>query len=102
MAYFIAEQAFIEKEFAEFDNVKVFSATKYCEGVDLSDYDVFILYSFGYSGAKFVQLRDRIVNLNKDRRTEVLIPLIKGSIGEQVYASVSRKRNFNLRNFIKV
>ena len=99
MAYFKAEQVNIARAFKEYPNVVVLSAYKYCEGVDLSDYSMYILYSFGYSGAKFVQLRDRIVNLNKDKRTEVLIPLIKDSICEAVYASVSKKRNFNKATF---
>lgn len=96
MCYFIEEQ----NELARLlPNCTVLSSTQYCEGIDLSDYDQFILYSFGYSGAKFIQLRDRIVNLNKDRKTQVTIPLLKGQIDESVYRAVSRKKNFNLKSF---
>lgn len=98
MCYFIEEQ----KELARLlPNCTVLSSTQYCEGIDLSGYDQFILYSFGYSGAKFIQLRDRIVNLNKDKKTQVIIPLLKGQIDESVYRAVSRKKNFNLKNFYK-
>lgn len=97
MAYFIDEQKALQERYAHNKNITVLSSTKYCEGVDLSDYDSYILYSFGYSGAKFVQLRDRIVNITKDRPTKVIIPLIKGGIDEAVYNAVSNKRNFNLK-----
>ena len=94
MCYFIEEQENLAKEFEN-----VFSSTKYCEGIDLSDYDLFILYSFGYSGAKFIQLRDRIVNLNKDKPTQVHILALQGEVDEAVYRCVSQKRNYNLREF---
>lgn len=96
MCYFIEEQ----KELARLlPNCTVLSSTQYCEGIDLSGYDQFILYSFGYSGAKFIQLRDRIVNLNKNKETRVIIPLLKGQIDESVYRAVSHKKNFNLKTF---
>lgn len=95
MSYFIKEQEYLSNNLPQ--NCKVFSSTKYCEGVDLSDFDIYILYSFGYSGAKFTQLRDRIVNIAKDKQTYVIIPLIEKSIGQDIYNVVSQKRNFNLK-----
>lgn len=91
MAYFREEQELLQS----IKGIDVYSSTKYCEGVDLSRYDVFILYSFGYSGAKFVQLRDRIVNINKNQKTEVLIPLIEKGLDSKIYEIVKNKKNFN-------
>lgn len=99
MAYFTEEQEQLSKIFKDNKDIVVLSSTKYCEGVDLSDYNTFILYSFGYSGSKFIQLRDRVVNLNKHTHTHPIIPLIEGGFCEQVYKAVSNKRNFNLRMF---
>lgn len=93
MSYFKAEQSFLDS--LKLKNTKVFSSSKYCEGVDLSHFDVYILYSFGYSGAKFVQLRDRIVNIMKDKETHVIIPLVKGGLCEKIYQCVSNKKDFN-------
>ena len=95
MCYFRQEQEQIAQEFAKNPRVSVFSSTKYCEGIDLSDFDTYILYSFGYSGAKFIQLRDRIVNLNKDKATQVHIPLIADTIDADIYERVSQKLNYN-------
>lgn len=95
MCYFKEEQEFFDKRYS---NVDMFSSTRYCEGVDLSGYDHYILFSFGYSGAKFVQLRDRIVNINKlDRKTRVIIPLLKNCVDSAVYEAVSQKMDFNSR-----
>lgn len=95
MAYFIAEQEMLTELFKGNNSVSVLSSTRYCEGVDLSDYDHFILYSFGYSGAKFIQLRERVVNLNKNKKTYAIIPIIKRGISERVYQAVSKKKDFN-------
>lgn len=104
MAYFIEEQQNLTQMFKSSPNVTVLSSTKYCEGVDLSNYDHFILYSFGYSGTKFIQLRDRIVNLNKDKETYVIIPLLIDCLDSEVYATVKNKQNFNdsqLKDFLQ-
>lgn len=108
MAYFIPEQENLTEIFKEFTNVSIMSSYKNAEGVDLSHYDYYILYSFGYSGAKFAQLRDRIVNINKRSPTEVIIPLLKGCVDEEIYRVVSVKKDFNfnslksLREFRKI
>lgn len=99
MCYFVEEQQKLAEAFAGNTSVDIYSSTKYCEGIDLSDYENFLLYSFGYSGAKFIQLRDRIVNITKNKATSVIVPVIAGGICEKVYESVSKKRNFNLKNF---
>ena len=99
MCYFKEEQEKITKLFKQYSNVTVLSSTKYCEGIDLSNYDHFILYSYGYSGAKFIQLRDRIVNINNNKETYCIIPLIEGTIDKSVYQAVSNKRNFNINLF---
>lgn len=101
MCYFVEEQAELTEIFKNDSKISVFSSTKYCEGIDLSDFDFYILYSFGYSGAKFIQLRDRIVNLNKNKKTQVHILALQGEVDEWVYRCVSQKRNYNLKTFEK-
>lgn len=95
MCYFIEEQERLRKIFEYAPNVIVLSATRYCEGIDLSHFDHYVLYSFGYSGSKFIQLRDRIVNLDKQRETKVIIPLLRNCLDYDVYRVVSAKKTFN-------
>lgn len=95
MCYFIEEQEKLRSIFKDKENISVLSATKYCEGIDLSHFDHYILYSFGYSGSKFIQLRDRIVNLDKHRITKVIIPLLRNCLDYDIYRSVSAKKTFN-------
>lgn len=98
MCYYRDEQAHFTEFFKHKENIKVLSSTKYCEGIDLSNFDTFVLYSFGYSGAKFCQLRDRIVNITKhiDRTTHV--PLLQ-LIDADLYRIVSSKKSFNAKHF---
>lgn len=96
MCYFTQEQEELTKIFKNNPNVAVYSSTKYCEGIDLSGFDNYILYSFGYSGAKFIQLRDRVVNIHQNRPTTVHIPIIMGTLDEDHYKRVKNKQHFNL------
>lgn len=99
MCHFVAEQRLLAKTFEGNPNVKVFSSTADSEGVDLSGFKYFIIYSQDYSGARFIQRRNRVVNLNKHEDTEVHFILIKNAISEQVYNCVNEKRNFNDSTF---
>lgn len=100
MSYFVNEQNYLKS--LNLKNVEVFSSTKNCEGVDLSHFDKFVLFSFGYSGSKFIQLRDRIVNITKDKTTYCIIPVIKDGLAKEVYKCVSDKKDFNSKIFEKL
>jgi len=83
-------------------NCHVYSSDGHAEGVNLSHYQHFIILNSGYSGAKFIQRRDRIVNIN--RTTEAIVHHIvaKGQLSEAVYKAVSNKRDFNLAMYRKL
>lgn len=96
-AYYVNEQEALARLLAEINPcAEVVSATRSCEGVDLSYADSYVLYSFGYSGAQYTQLLDRVVNIKKTAMTPVYIPFIKGGIDDVIYEAVSGKRDFNL------
>ena len=59
MCHFIGERLLIKENFKK---ARIYSSNAHAEGVDLSHLRVFIIYSSGYSGAKFIQRRDRIIN----------------------------------------
>lgn len=92
MCHFIGEQKLLNSIFAK---AKIYSSNAHAEGVDLSHLEHFIIYSSDYSGAKFVQRRERIINMNGSNTTLVHHILVKGGISEQVYKVVSNKADFN-------
>lgn len=93
MCHFKAEQTMLKQCLPS--RVKIFSSTADAEGVDLSNFDNLVIYSQGYSGSKFIQRRNRIVNINNNNHSEVHFLLVKNGISEKVYNSVSNKKTFN-------
>lgn len=97
MCYYVHERELLQRHFP---NSQIYSAISHAEGVDLSHLDNFILFSFGFSGAKFVQLRNRAVNVNSQSESKVHILLTKNSISTQVYEVVKNKQSFNDSRFL--
>lgn len=98
MCHFIAERTKLRQIFK---HAQLFSSNAHAEGVDLSYLKHFIIYSSDYSGARFVQRRERIANINGSNTTTVHHILVKKAISDQVYAMVSKKRDFNNATFIE-
>ena len=92
MCHFIGERKLLSREFK---NAKIYSSNADAEGVDLSHLKHFIIFSSDYSGSKFIQRRDRILNTNGSNTTTVNHLLVKGAISDQVYKRVSKKKDFN-------
>ena len=55
-----------------------------------------------YSGAKHIQRRERIININGSNTLKVIFLLVKGAISQQVYATTSKKLDFNNAMFKRV
>lgn len=92
MCNFIGERNLVSKYFK---SAAIYSSTSHAEGVDLSHLKHFVIMSSGYSGSKFIQRRDRVVNINGSKSLVVHHLLVKGAISEQVYKRVSKKEDFN-------
>ena len=92
MCHFIGERMLLAKHFK---NIQVYSSNAHAEGVDLSHLKHFVILSGDYSGSKFIQRRDRIVNTEGSNTLIVNHILVKGAISEQVYKRVSKKEDFN-------
>ena len=92
MCHFVGERLLVAKHFKY---AQIYSSTSHAEGVDLSHLKHFVIMSSGYSGSKFIQRRDRIVNINGSNTTTVNHILVKRAISEQVYKKVSKKEDFN-------
>ena len=63
-----------------FKNAAIYSSNANAEGVDLSHSKYFIIYSSDYSGAKHIQRRERIININGSNTLKVIFLLVKNSI----------------------
>lgn len=92
MCHFVGEQQLCRKHFK---HATIYSSTADAEGVDLSHLTDFIIMSSGYSGAKFIQRRERIINTEGSNTLLVHHILVKKAISEQVYNKVSKKQDFN-------
>lgn len=92
MCHFVGERQKLEKVFK---HAKIYSSSSHAEGVDLSHLKNFIILSSDYSGAKFVQRRERIININGSNTLTVHHIIVKNAISEQVYKRVSKKEDFN-------
>jgi len=92
MCHFVGERKLLEKHFK---HAKLYGSTSHAEGVDLSHLEHFVIMSSGYSGSKFIQRRDRIVNITGSKSTTVNHILVKGAISEQVFITCNKKEDFN-------
>ena len=98
MCHFVGERKLLSKHFKL---AQIYSSTSHAEGVDLSHLRHFIILSSDYSGSKFIQRRDRIVNITGSNTTIVNHILVKGAISEQVYKRVSKKEDFNNSTYVE-
>jgi len=98
MCHFKGEQELLKSELPE---CEVYSSNAHAEGVDLSHLDTFIIYSSDYSGAKFIQRRERIINMNGGKTNIVHHLLVKKAISEQVYNTVTKKNDFNNSTYVE-
>ena len=96
MAHFRSTRAKLRQHFPK---ATIYSSVAHAEGVDLSGCRHLVIVNTCYSGAKHIQRRDRVVNLN--RKTEAIVHHIvcEGGISPAVYTAVSRKHDFNLKMY---
>ena len=99
MSHFVHERELLKKHFK---NAVIYSSNANAEGVCLAHSKHFIIYSSDYSGAKHIQRRERIININGSNTLKVIFLLVKSAISQQVYAATSKKLDFNNAMFKRV
>lgn len=92
MSHYVGERELLSKHFK---HAKIYSSNASAEGVDLSHLEHFIIISSDYSGSKFIQRRERIVNINGSNTLIVNHILVRNAISDQVFQAVSKKMDFN-------
>jgi hypothetical protein len=70
------------------------------EGISLKKADKLVYYSFGYSGKNYIQGRDRLTTIDRNRN-EVYFVFQKGDINEKIYNVIKNKKKYNEKIFIK-
>ena len=98
MCHFIGEKKLLQKHFKR---ASIYSSSAHAEGTDLSHLKHFVIMSSDYSGAKFIQRRERIINTNGSNTLTVNHILVKKAISEQVYKRVSKKQDFNNSTYLQ-
>lgn len=96
MAHYRSTRKKLEQHFPQ---AHIFSSIAHSEGVDLSGYKDFVIVNTCYSGAKHLQRRDRVVNLNRTTAAVVNHIVCEGGISPDVYEAVSQKRDFNISQY---
>lgn len=99
MCHFIGEQKLLKQYFKK---AQIYSSNAHAEGVDLSHLKHFVIMSSDYSGSKFIQRRDRIVNTNGSNTLIVNHILVKNAISHQVFKQVIKKEDFNNQTYRKL
>jgi hypothetical protein len=87
----------VEKLRARFKHAKIYSSSAHAEGVNLAHLKHFVIVNSDYSGAKFIQRRDRITNITRTTPAIVHHIVTDGGISGAVYNSLSDKKDFTLR-----
>jgi hypothetical protein len=94
MAHFNCEQDNLSKYFPD---AVILSSNAHAEGVDLSHIPNLIIYSMDFSTARAFQRRARQANKNRKEPIKVHFYHAKGSMSEEVYNTVFKKKE----NFLK-
>lgn len=98
MSHFIQQQELLK---LHFPNLTIASSNSKAEGVDYSWVTNFIIISSDYSGSKFIQRRERIINTEGSNTLKVHHILVKGAISDQVFKKVSKKQDFNNSTYVR-
>jgi len=92
MCHFLGERKLLA---SKFKRAHILSSTSKAEGVDLSHLSHFVIMSSDYKGSKFIQRRERIINMLGGNTQIVNHIVVKNAISEQVYKTCSKKQDFN-------
>jgi len=94
MCHFRSTRQKLEKHFKR---ASIYSSNAHAEGVNLAHLDNFVIVNSDYSGAKFIQRRERITNIMRDTAAIVHHIVTDGGISKAVYDTLSDKRDFTLQ-----
>ncbi len=106
--YYQAEREMLESAFDLAQNIDEFNTTdkniaiqfNSTEGMNVSKADCLVYLNLGFSGKNWIQSRDRMT-IKERKSNDIYIICDKNGITEKIYNQVSKKLNFNSRQFMK-
>jgi hypothetical protein len=96
MSHFLSTRAKLAKHFTK---AHLYSSTAHAEGLDLSHYRHLVIVNSGYSGSKFIQRRERGVNVKRVTPALVHHIICDAGISAKVYELTAQKLQFNLEAY---
>lgn len=107
--YYKKEYELLKSVFGEIltDNLQEFDSTDKCialqqssgsEGISLKNAKYLIYYSFGFSGCKYIQGRDRLTTKEREENN-VIFCFAEKSINEKVYKVIKNKKTYTEKLF---
>jgi len=93
MAHYRATRVLLARRFPQ---SKVFSSNRHAEGVSLAHFKNFIIVNQDFSGARYLQRRERSTNLMRTEPVIVHQIVCEGMLSERVYKVLSDKKSFTL------
>lgn len=94
------DKAQMVKDIALSERCAVIIQSACCEGYDLSSIDTMIFASMSFSHSDHIQMKDRLVHLDKPK-VNTYYYLLGGKIDQAVYENVMKKMDFHMQIFAK-
>lgn len=87
---------------ADFDPNCVVLVNAACsEGYELPTFSVMVFYSYDFSLKNYIQMKGRIQRINAVKKNVYISLINRGTIDEDVYASIQRKEDFQISIYNK-
>jgi len=99
MVHYRSTKVKLEKVFKQ---AQVYSSNAHAEGVNLAHLKHFVIVNSDFSGAKFVQRRERITNLTRNTEAIVHHIVTDGGISKPLYNTLKDKRDFTLSLYKRI
>jgi len=79
-----------------FKHAQIYSSNRHAEGVNLAHLKHFVIVNQDFSGARFLQRRERSTNLMREEPVTVHHIVCEGMLSQKVYQVLSGKKSFTL------
>jgi len=72
------------------------------EGYELPSFPIMVFYSYDFSLKNYIQMIGRILRINKLKSNVYLSLVVKGTIDEDVFKSINKKKDFDIAIYNKL
>lgn len=72
------------------------------EGINLYSADAIVMFNIDFAYVSYVQTKNRIINMNREKPAHLIWLFTKGGIEEKIHRQVSKKKNFTETYFRRI